>query len=72
MITPGDSDFIEVVPAAPFSDADESFRKWLHGNGLQRSDLRDEDIRIDTVRGLDGRSLRRYKVRGHAIPRQDG
>ena len=71
MITPGESDFIEVVPAAPFSDADNAFRTWLHESGLQRSDLADEDIRVDTVRGLDGRSLRRYMVRSRAIPRRD-
>ena len=71
MITPEDTDFIEVVPAAPFSDADAAFRTWLQENGLRRSDLPDEDIRIDTVRGLDGLSLRRYMIRRRAIPRRD-
>jgi hypothetical protein len=63
MIEPRDKDFVEVVPANTFAAADEAFRKWLHDAGLQLSDLADEDIRIDTVRSLDGRSLRRYMVR---------
>ena len=66
-----DSDFLEVVPAMSFAAADEAFSRWLSESGLHRSDLRDDDIRIDTVRGLDGRSLRRYLVREIGPPTPD-
>lgn len=70
MISRADNDFVEVVPATTFAEADEAFRAWLENAGLQRSDLADEDIRIDTVRSPDGRSLRRFMIRRGAIPRQ--
>ena len=72
MMAPGDNEFIEVVPAAPFTVADEAFNEWLQRLGLERSDLADDDLRIDTIRGLDGRSLRRYLGRPSVIPDQRG
>jgi hypothetical protein len=44
------------------------FEAWLRDVGLTREELADEDVRIDTIRALDGGSKRRYLVRERSIP----
>jgi hypothetical protein len=56
--------FVEVVPATAPELADASFEAWLADAGLTRQEIGDENIRIDTIRALDGTSQRRYLVRG--------
>ena len=58
----GQDDFVEVVAPTDFSSADRLFGEWLAERRLSRSDLRDDDIRIDIVRMQDGRSAKRYRV----------
>lgn len=63
-MSPMDRDrFVEVVPATAPARADACFDAWLAGAGLTRQQVGDENIRIDTVRALDGTSVRRYLVR---------
>jgi hypothetical protein len=56
-------DFIEAVPAKSPAAADEEFERWLVERGLDRVGLPDDAIRIDTIRGPGGLSLRRYRIR---------
>ncbi|HCG01037.1 MAG TPA: hypothetical protein DEV93_10900 [Chloroflexi bacterium] len=57
-----DSEWIEIVPAQPFSDADARFTQWLIENGIERVAISNDDVRIDTVRTDDG-SARRYLIK---------
>ncbi len=59
--------FVEVVPAASSKEADALFGAWLTESKLAREEIADDDIRIDTVRMLDGGTGRRYLVREHLI-----
>ncbi|SRR6266550_3949601 len=59
----GQDDFVEVVAPTDFANADRLFGEWLAEHGFSRSDLRDDDIRVDLVRMLDGKSAKRYRVR---------
>jgi len=59
----GQDDFVEVVAPTDFVSADRLFGEWLAERRLSRSDLRDDDIRIDIVRMQNGRSAKRYRVR---------
>lgn len=56
-------EFVEVVKPLPFAEADRRFAEWLGAHGLRRSELPDDDVRIDTIRSLEGKSLRRYRLR---------
>jgi hypothetical protein len=58
-----DDDFVEVVPPSEFAFADRLLDEWLSTKGIPRSDLADDDIRIDIVRLRDGGSAKRYRVR---------
>ncbi len=59
----GNEDFVQVVAPMAMADADCNFQKWLEDRRISRSALNDNDVRVDVIRSLDGRSLRRYKVR---------
>jgi hypothetical protein len=61
-----DSDWIEIVPAQPFRDADARFTQWLTENRLERAAIANDDIRIDTVR-VDAGSARRYLIKRLAL-----
>jgi 1-acyl-sn-glycerol-3-phosphate acyltransferase len=56
-------DFVVVVPPTEFSSADRLFGEWLGLRGMSRSDLADDDVRIDIVRVRDGTAAKRYRVR---------
>jgi len=56
-------DFVQVVAPMAMADADCNFQKWLEDCRISRSALDDNDVRIDSIRSLDGYNLRRYKVR---------
>jgi hypothetical protein len=60
-------DFTVVVEPTGFAEADSAFAEWLSEQGIERSALADDDIRIDTMRGAEGEVLRRYRVRRSAI-----
>ncbi|TMC75565.1 MAG: 1-acyl-sn-glycerol-3-phosphate acyltransferase [Chloroflexi bacterium] len=68
----GQDDFVEVVAPTDFSSADRLFGEWLAERRLSRSDLRDDDIRIDIVRMQDGRSAKRYRVWKSFAPHERG
>jgi hypothetical protein len=56
-------EFVVVVPPTEFSSADRLFGEWLGMKGMSRSDLADDDVRIDIVRVRDGSAAKRYRVR---------
>jgi hypothetical protein len=60
---PGQDDFVEVVAPTDSTTADRLFEEWLAEHRLSRSDLPEDDIRIDLIRMRDGRSAKRYRVR---------
>ena len=68
----GQDDFVEVVAPTDFANADRLFGEWLAERRLSRSDLRDDDIRIDIVRMQDGRSAKRYRVWKSFAPHERG
>lgn len=71
-MTSSESDrFVEVVPAAPFQQADAQFDAWLQESGLTKDAVADDDVRVDTIRTLDGGSQRRYLVRQRLITNRE-
>ena len=63
-----ESDFVEVVPPLPLEEAGRSFLRWLRENHLALDDLHDDDVVVDVLRGLDGRSLGRYWISRRVLP----
>ena len=59
--------YIEAVAWRPVKDADREFRLWLDFLRIEREELPNEAIRVDTGRGPGG-DQRRYLVRADAIP----
>jgi hypothetical protein len=59
--------FLVVVEPKPFDEADRDFERWLAEHQMDRTQLSDDDIRIDFVRVLDGSSKKRYLIRRTAI-----
>lgn len=59
--------FVEVVAPAEVDEAEALFDEWLRQAGRNRSELRDDDVRVDTIRALDGGTQRRYLVRASSI-----
>jgi hypothetical protein len=57
-----DDDWVEIVPAMAFIEADSRFAQWLRERGIQRLAIAENDLRIDTVRTDEG-SGRRYRIR---------
>ncbi len=55
-------DFVEIVPPAEPLAADEAFRRWAADRRDAGIQWLDEDVRVDTIRARDGRTLRRYLV----------
>ncbi len=55
--------YIEVVPPMLPGDAERRFQRWLKEHALAPDELQDDDVLIDAIRALDGRSLRRYWVK---------
>ena len=53
-------ELIEVVSPMETGEAGPAFHRWLDGHGLDRTAVSDDDIRIDTLRGPGGHTLRRY------------
>jgi hypothetical protein len=66
------TEFVVIVPPAPKSQADRSFREWLHQHGLLREELNGDDVRIDIYRSEDQvEPLLRYWVRKSVVLRID-
>jgi hypothetical protein len=61
------ADVIVVVVPATFAEADSAFAAWLEQHGIEETTLSDDDVLIDTMRGPEGKVLRRYRVRRSAI-----
>jgi hypothetical protein len=61
------ADFIVVVAPASFAEADSAFAAWLEKHGIERTTLSDDDVLIDTMRGPEGKVLRRHRLRRSAI-----
>src|SRR5262249_34366719 len=59
-------EWVTIVDFLPVADADVEWRRWLRTH--DGSNLEAEDIGVDTGRGLQ-RDVRRYRVRGTAMPR---
>jgi hypothetical protein len=59
--------YIEAVTWRPVKEADREFRLWLDFLRIEREELPDEAIRVDTGRAQGG-DQRRYLVRPDAIP----
>ena len=57
------TDFVEIVPPTEPPLADEAFQRWAHDRHDAGATWTDEDVRVDTIRARDGRTLRRYLVR---------
>jgi hypothetical protein len=57
-----DNDFLVIIDWAPLTEADSQFADWLAERGLTRDQVLDEDLRVDTGRGVE-RDLRRYRLR---------
>jgi hypothetical protein len=57
-----DNEFVVVVDWAPLAEADSQFADWPTERGLSRDQVSDEDVRVDTGRGVE-RDLRRYRLR---------
>ena len=56
-------DYLEIVPMTRSrSDADAAFRSWLKERGLAAADLKPEDVRIDTLRGIDKHTYHSYWI----------
>ena len=58
-----DDPWIVVVSPAEPVVAERMFEHWARTHPLWSSRLGDADIRIDTIRSADGKTLRRYCVR---------
>ncbi len=56
-------EWIEIVSSTDRIEAAELFKKWKENNTLWSNSLSDDDIRIDSIRTLDKRTLTRYRVR---------
>ncbi len=56
-------EWIQIVAPAAQADAQAGFRAWEAANQDVRARLCDDDIRIDTMRATDGRTLVRYRIR---------
>jgi len=52
---------VVVYPAEPVT-AEQAFEQWRRDNPQWSAQLRDIDIRVDTIRGSEGKTLRRYLV----------
>jgi len=59
--------FLVVVEAKPFDEADREFERWLSEHHIDRRRLSDNDIRIDFVRMPDGSGKKRYLIRRTVI-----
>jgi len=57
-----DGAFVEIVPPIEPAAAEMAFKQWLAKSGLAEADISPDDLLIDTVRGRDGRTLRRYRI----------
>ena len=55
--------WVVVVQASEPGVAERAFAQWRQSNPLWSAQLKDTDIRVDTIRGSDGKTLRRYRVR---------
>lgn len=62
-----DADFVTVAEAASFSEADRLFDSWLVEQGLQRDDLAEHDLLVDSGRSDSALGWRRYRVRKAAL-----
>ena len=60
------SDWVEIVPPVSLDQGREEYERWLHENGLDSSQIEDDDIRVDVIRTRDG-SRMRYVVRKAAL-----
>lgn len=61
-------EYVEVIAPAEPDIADEQFRAWLADRA--GSALSPSDVRIDVIRAVDGRTLRRYRVRAEVLSRR--
>lgn len=55
--------WIVVVEPTEAAIAERAFDQWKRAHPSWSAQLSDIDIRIDTIRGSDGATLRRYRVR---------
>ncbi len=55
--------WVEVVSSFDRKEAIELFNKWKKNNPEWSHSLSDEDIRIDTIRTAEHKTLTRYRVR---------
>jgi hypothetical protein len=63
-----DDDWIEIVAPSARSEAELLFKRWEAEHPAERAALRDEDIRVDIIRSIDGGVLVRYRIRGQSHP----
>ena len=61
------SDYTVVVEPLSFDEADQAFASWLAKHDDVKRRLANDDIIIDTIRGLDGHSRRRYRIRTEVL-----
>lgn len=55
-------DYLVVVPFAHPPDADQKFAEWLRRHGLTPEALEPEDAVLDVGRGLDGQTVKSFRV----------
>lgn len=60
--------FVTIVDFRPLKEADDAFRAWLAEHRLDRADIGERNVVIDTGRGEAG-PVRRYRVHRDAVPR---
>lgn len=56
------TDFIQIIAPSDTPSADEAFRLWAEERRSAGLEWADDEVRIDTIRASDGRTLRRYLV----------
>ena len=61
------NEWIEIVSSTDRIEATELFKKWQKENPLWNKKLSDDDIRIDTIRTAEKRTLTRYRVRNFKL-----
>jgi hypothetical protein len=63
-------EFIEVVPAMAYEEADAQFETWCRER-LAGAEVTDpDDVRVDLIRSENGESLKRYRVRRSLLERK--
>ncbi|MBX3722403.1 MAG: hypothetical protein KF713_11245 [Turneriella sp.] len=62
-VFPMSDEWVEILSAHTRAEADLLFKAWRDKNPLIDKELKDEDVRVDTIRTQEKQNLTRYSIR---------